>query len=646
MSETELQRMEVYEEVYKRGDIEKEEESVRRDAKAVLEIFVEEARLRSIKGQQQGMNVIIEGEAEEEDADDIEMDDPGSPTSPKGNSYEAPPFQVPQPNFSLSHPTPENSSGEAVRSNDTDSATPTKTSSRAPNGSLRSSPINAMTGSKRNKSRRPEDDYDEDDPVVKFLLRHAEASSSASSPPTQPDPMELYELLVKDQLEGRNVDWAFKPSERWMGGEEGLKRVLEGVKVFGLDLAAVEGEEEDDEEEDDKEEEAVVVEDAPIELEAETRDEDVAMMEPDEQPEEVVLSLPCEPSNESQMSSTSQNSGRMMKRRRRTRSRERERGRSSETRPLDPSPQVMFQPKGLEMEVEERERSPSLVWEPSPEPVRPRLQRPSLAVQDPMSVSMEAKEYAEVIDGMLTSQSDEEEEIQVTVGQVQKEGSASRQASAYPGETSEVEIPQAAPHKRPNVQRISLGSPSSGEEEERPGPSVGLKRKASVDSPFIHQPAISERERSKRQKLEEIKRLQEEVERLEADVDGSEAEMLEKSRDQHVVERVRSMSVDSTRSASFEKAQDIPAPIAELETRPGRPSTATSRSREQSREQEQFKSSPVQQLAHAGTDLAAAVVAPSRSVPSKAFLLLPAYGLRISEVHTMQIELPKLLRRN
>jgi hypothetical protein len=350
----------------------------------------------------------------------------------------------------------------------------------------------------------------------------------------------------------------------------------------------------------------------------------------------------------------------MMKRRRRTRSRERERGRSSETRPLDPSPRVLSQPSDLKMQMEERERSPSMVWETSPEPDRSRLEKPALTVQGRTSVSMEAKEFAEVIDGMLTSQSDEEEEIQVEVEQVREDGSASRRASTDPGEISEVEVPQAevpqvAPHKRPNVQRVSLGSPSSGEVEERPRPSVGDKRKASVDSPFIHQPAISERERSKRQKLEEIKRLQEEVERLEADMDGNQVEMLEDGGDQRVVERVRSMSVDSTRSASLVQAKDSPARIAELETQPGRPEAATSQDIKQDLKQEQsrrssitpsLKSPTVQESARKDSNnFPAIVAAPPRRIPSKAFLLLPAYGLRISEVQAMQIELPTLLKR-
>ena len=662
--------MEVYEE-YKRGKLEKDEEEVRRDAKAVLEIFVEEARLRSIKGQQQGMEVIVEDEAEEEQADEIEMDDvSGSPTSPKGNSYEAPPFQVPQPNFSLSHPTPPTSSGEAVRSNNTDAGTPTKTSSRAREGNLGSSPTNATSGPDRNKVRQPEDDYNEDDPIVRFLLQYDEApsgsSSSSSSRPKQPDPMEVYELLVKNQLEGRRVDWAFKPSERWLGGEEGLKRVVERVKVFGLNLVAEDDEDQEDNDNNDndaddaeKKEDAMDVEEVPVEVEAEASDEDVAKLEP-EQPEVLVPSLPAEPSHVSQTSSAGQNSGRMMKRQRRTPSRERKRGRSSETRPLDPSPRIVSQPKELEIQVEERERSSSMVWETSPEPDRSRLERPALPPRGRTSVSMEAKEFAEVVDGMLTSQSDEEKEMQIAVERVQEDGCNSRQASTDPGETSEVEIPQAevpqvAPHKRPNVQRISMGSPSSGEEDERPRQSVGNKRKASVDSPFLRQPANTERERSKRQKLEEIKRLQEEVERLEAGVDESQAGRLEENDDQHAVELVRSMSVDSTKSASLDQAKDIPPPIAERETRPRQPGSVTSQDREQDLKQGQSSRSATTSLPKLSTEQESArkesnnipttVAAPSHRIPSKAFLLLPAYGLRISDVQAMHIELPTLLKR-
>lgn len=40
--------------------------------------------------------------------------------------------------------------------------------------------------------------------------------------------MELYELLVKRQLEGKNVDWAFRPA-RSMGGEAGLTKILDGI---------------------------------------------------------------------------------------------------------------------------------------------------------------------------------------------------------------------------------------------------------------------------------------------------------------------------------------------------------------------------------------------------------------------------------
>jgi hypothetical protein len=99
---------------------------------------------------------------------DIDEDDQESP--PNKNSYEAPPFQVP-PNPSLSHPD----------------STPT-----------------------------PSPPSSSPDPIVEKLR----AGGSTS--------MELYELLVKRQLEGKNVDWAFRPA-RSLGGEAGLTKILDGI---------------------------------------------------------------------------------------------------------------------------------------------------------------------------------------------------------------------------------------------------------------------------------------------------------------------------------------------------------------------------------------------------------------------------------
>lgn len=153
---------------FKEGRPDKTTEEVRRDASAALAILWEAHRPRPNRRVPEPVQDNIDpGLDDQQEQEQEQEQEPDSP--PKKTSWEATPYQRP-PVLSLSVPTP-----------------PTPTPSPP-------SP----------------------DPIAEKLRAGGL------------DRMELYEMLAQRQAAGKDIDWAFRPAES-LGGEKGLKRVLEGI---------------------------------------------------------------------------------------------------------------------------------------------------------------------------------------------------------------------------------------------------------------------------------------------------------------------------------------------------------------------------------------------------------------------------------
>ena len=479
-------------EQFKEGRAGKTVEAIRKDARAVLAILWQEHRptldTPSVSSTAAVNPGTQQGTGRERDSVDPGQEDGQDPSPPNINSYEAPPFQLP-PNLSLSNLTP-----------------PTPTPSPP-------SP----------------------DPIAERLRAGGM------------DRMELYEMLIKRQVEGKDVDWAFTPAPS-MGGEAGLARILDGITgEFGFRIfPSLIGYERHTH---DKVSRAVFGLDPDKETEDDSDSEkDIPPVKAKDRRSQRIRGPPIAPPKAAPPVPHPKAAGRMM---RMTRVSQPE---SDEDEDDSDDPQiqegeslsddesegetvVILKPEPLL--VPKKERSSSPVWASSP-PAPPRVVHKPVVEQESLRrdspAREEARAMAEEVDGMLVDPSDDEPERAVIEQEAQPvptdhadaQRRAEPQAAISP--TRRLATPPQAtatspiqttvyttPSRRPNVKKIPLDTPSSDEGETLP--SILGKRKAPTSSPNPPDIEGSERESKRLQRIKMLKLLEEQVEKMKTSIE-------------------------------------------------------------------------------------------------------------------------------